>query len=163
MAHSIVVVQNAQSTSCTTVTLRVAGCSARKLEKKLQLEKKQADHLMSKIMTADKPKFGKAAKAAARSPNGTAAAELSVAVDNSENSVGNRSPSLIPHIKNSAGTPNKPSGSRCASFHVVDNCARSVVGSFDGTGRLDLAAIATQEKASSEPTKVNFNLYTFKT
>jgi hypothetical protein len=82
-------------------------CRSRKLEKKLQLEKKQADNLMSKIMTADKPKFGKAAKAAAaRSPHG--AAEPSH--EGSENSIAPRnSPSLIPHVKNGATTPSKPS------------------------------------------------------
>ena len=84
-------------------------CSAKKLEKKLQQEKKQADHLMAKIMSADKPKFGKAAKAAARSPHGTVAAEPST--EASEASAGHRSPSLIPN-KNGAGTPNKLSGTR---------------------------------------------------
>ena len=91
-------------------------CSAKKLEKKLQLEKKQADHLMAKIMSADKPKFGKAAKAAARSPHGNnVAAEPTT--EASDPSVGHRSPALAPK-QNGAATPNKSSGTRCAAAQL---------------------------------------------
>jgi hypothetical protein len=116
------------------------------LEKKLQIEKKQADHLAHKIMTADKPRFGKAARDAAkaeslaRSPNGVSGVEARFeSFDNGAP----RSPSMIPVLKTNLGTPNRPGNVRYELFGCLQSRILATAMAYLQVWKHEHACIAT--------------------